>query len=119
MTDFLSMKGRLNRARYFLHELAISCVMFIITAQIGLATDGYRTGNLKAAALFMLIAGIGGSIIYTFQTVKRLHDLDRPGAHYWLLLIPIYNIYLTLVLHFKKGTAGPNHYGPDPLTTRA
>ena len=110
------MEGRLNRVRYFLHELAISGLMLIITTQIGLATNGYRTGNLKAAVLFMLIAGIGGGIIYAFQTVKRLHDLDRPGSHYWLLLIPFYNIYLTLVLHFKKGTEGPNTYGPDPLT---
>ena len=118
MTDFLSMTGRLNWLRYLLHELAISVIMFLVTMQIGLATDGYRTGNLKAAALFLLIAGIGASIIYAFQTVKRLHDLDRPGAHYWLLLIPFYNIYLTLLLHFKKGTHGPNHYGPDPLTAR-
>jgi len=110
------MKGRLNRLRYFLHELTISAIMFLVAMQIGLATDGYRTGNLKAAVLFLAIAGIVGSIIYAFQTVKRLHDLDRPGSHYWLLLIPFYNIYLTLILHFKKGTDGPNHYGPDPLT---
>jgi hypothetical protein len=47
--------------------------------------------------------------------VKRLHDLDRSGAHYWLLLVPLYNIYLALLLLFKKGTTGPNRFGPDPL----
>jgi len=50
-----------------------------------------------------------------FAAVKRLHDLERPGAHYWLLLIPVYNIYLALVLLFKRGTSGPNRYGDDPL----
>lgn len=118
MTDLLSTKGRMNRAKYFIHEMIISSLMYIVTAQIGLATDGYRTGNLKAAALFLLFGGTGLTIIYAFQTVKRLHDLDRPGSHYWLLLIPFYNIYLTVVLHLKKGTEGPNAYGPDPLTTR-
>jgi uncharacterized membrane protein YhaH (DUF805 family) len=115
MTDFLSMKGRLNRASYFLHEISIFGLMFVIITQIGLATDGYRTGNVGAAVLFLWIAGIGGNILYAIQTVKRLHDLDRPGSHYWLLLIPFYNIYLTLVLLFKKGTEGSNSYGPDPL----
>jgi len=109
----------MNRALYFMHEIVISSIMYITTTQIELATDGFRTGNLKAAALFLLIGGIGLTVIYAFQTIKRLHDLDRPGSHYWLLLIPFFNIYLTLVLHFKKGTEGPNSYGPDPLVTRS
>ena len=54
-------------------------------------------------------------IINAFAAVKRFHDLDRPGTHYWLLLIPFYNIYLGLVLLFEKGTVGDNKYGPDPL----
>jgi hypothetical protein len=29
--------------------------------------------------------------------------------------IPVYNIYLILMLFFKKGTEGPNEYGPDPV----
>jgi uncharacterized membrane protein YhaH (DUF805 family) len=118
MRDFLSMKGRLNRLRYFLHELVISGVVTIIVIGVGVATDGYRVGYPEAAGLFVLTVGIGASILYVFQAVKRLHDLDRPGSHYWLLLIPFYNIYLTLVLHFKRGTDGPNHYGPDPLSAR-
>ena len=50
-----------------------------------------------------------------FEVVKRLHDLDRPGTHYWYLLIPFYNIYLGLLLLFKRGTSGCNQYGDDPL----
>ena len=46
---------------------------------------------------------------------KRLHDLDRPGTDCWLFLIPIYGIYLGLLLLLAKGTEGDNQYGPDPL----
>jgi uncharacterized membrane protein YhaH (DUF805 family) len=99
-----------------LHEIALTGLTLIITAQIELSTDGYRTGNVKMALLFLFIGGIGLTVVYAFQTVKRLHDIDRPGTHYWLLLIPIYNIYLSILLHFKKGTEGPNAYGPDPLS---
>ena len=48
-------------------------------------------------------------------SIRRLHDLNRPGSHALLLFLPFYNIYLQLVLLFKKGTDGPNPYGPDPI----
>ena len=59
-----------------------------------------------------LIVGTVGSIA---QTVRRLHDLDRPGSHYFMLLIPLYNLYLSLVLTFQRGTVGTNRYGDDPV----
>jgi len=109
------MEGRLNRALYFLHELAIGVGWFVIVIAIVVL---WYPNDPEAAELVWYIVGIGANILIAFQIVKRLHDLDRPGSHYWLLLIPFYNIYLSWVLHFKKGTTGPNSYGPDPLTTR-
>lgn len=47
--------------------------------------------------------------------IRRLHDLERPGVHWLLLLIPFYNIYLGFVLLLQKGTEGPNRYGEDPV----
>jgi uncharacterized membrane protein YhaH (DUF805 family) len=58
---------------------------------------------------------VGGTWAALAITVKRLHDLGRPGWHWWLFFIPLYNIYLGLVLLFQRGTPGPNLYGPDPL----
>lgn len=55
----------------------------------------------------------------TCVTIQRLHDLNRPGSHWFLLLIPFYNIYLGLLLSFKKGTVGPNRFGEDPLASVA
>lgn len=54
-------------------------------------------------------------MLAAFPVVKRLHDLSRPGTHYWLLLIPLYGQYLGLVLLFQTGTRGPNEFGPDPI----
>ena len=47
--------------------------------------------------------------------VKRFHDLDYTGACYFLLFIPIVNIYFYIKLYFVKGSEGPNKYGSDPL----
>ena len=40
-------------------------------------------------------------------TIRRMHDVGKSG---WFMLIPIYNLVLTLT----EGNSGPNEYGPDP-----
>ncbi len=112
-----SMEGRYNRAKYFWVMVAISVVMQVVSFVIGMAI-GASGGDPATGGAVGLIVGIGGGVICAFPVVKRLHDLDRPGSHYWLLLIPIYNIYFGLLILFKKGTEGANKYGPDPLAEK-
>lgn len=114
MSGLFSMNGRYNRGRYFWTVFVMSLVLYALCFVLGLAIGSAGGGPAAAAGLSLFIT-IPGTVIIAFQVVKRLHDLDRPGSHYWLLLIPFYNIYLGLVILFKKGTAGENKYGPDPL----
>ena len=109
-----SMEGRYNRARYFWTVFVLSLVLYVVCLVLGRAI-GSAGGTPATGAVLSLLITIPGTVIIAFQYVKRLHDLDRPGSHYWLFLIPFYNIYLGLVLLFKKGTEGANKYGPDPL----
>jgi uncharacterized membrane protein YhaH (DUF805 family) len=112
MSELLSLDGRINRVRYFVRVLIITLI-----ADVGLgigAFGGHNIVGLLSGLLGGAIA-IAGVVIAAFQAVKRLHDLDRPSMHYWLLLIPFYNLYLALVLLLKKGTEGTNRFGPDPL----
>ena len=73
-----------------------------------------RTSGAEAAGSIGFVIGIGAAIIQAFLVVKRLHDLGKPGWQYFLMYVPLYNIYLGIVLLFVKGTAGPNEYGEDP-----
>jgi uncharacterized membrane protein YhaH (DUF805 family) len=75
--------------------------------------NGTELAFAMGLGIFFVIPGT--IIISALQIVKRLHDLGRPGTHYWLMLVPFYNLYLAWVLLFKKGTTGPNQYGNDPL----
>jgi uncharacterized membrane protein YhaH (DUF805 family) len=109
-----SMEGRYNRARYFWTAVALSVVASIAAVLLGFAV-GSSGGDPAAAQPLSLIISIPITIVIAFQVVKRLHDLNRPGSHYWLLLIPLYNIYFGLLILFKKGTEGDNQYGSDPL----
>ncbi len=54
-------------------------------------------------------------ILSYMNSIKRAHDLDKPG---WIVigfLIPVVDIILAIYLLFFKGTDGPNQYGDDPL----
>jgi len=112
IADLFSFEGRANRAWYFWHILlddlaivtavAIFILLFVVTGSPIFVLPGVGAA----------VAGLWGGIAIT---VKRLHDLDRPGWHWFLLGVPLYNIYLGLVLLFARGTWGENQFGLDPL----
>ena len=111
--DLFSTQWRANRSWYLWHILLDDLVM--ITASLGLITLGVVTGLplVILPVVGVVAAGIWAGVCIT---IKRLHDLNRPGWHWWLLAIPFYNFYLGLVLLFQKGTQGANQFGRDPLS---
>jgi uncharacterized membrane protein YhaH (DUF805 family) len=115
LVDLFTFEGRANRAWYFWQTLldgfAIT-VLAVVLVMVGVAV-GSPFGFLVVPPLLSVV--VGGSWTGIAITVKRLHDLGRPGWHWWLLFIPLYNIYLGLVLLLQRGTPGQNLYGPDPL----
>jgi uncharacterized membrane protein YhaH (DUF805 family) len=113
MKELFSMKGRFNRQRYFATGLVLTLIMYGLAFVLGFAIGMAGVDPSFATAVSYLISVIG-IVIWAFLVVKRLHDLGKPGWHYWLMYIPLYNIYLSLVLLFTKGVAGPNQYGEDP-----
>ena len=128
MENLLSMQGRLNRAGYWGRVLIIGCVTvganFLVGAVTGLMGRGATqaadvVGLLISASVVGLFIVTTGNVIAAFPTVRRLHDLDRPSWHFWLLFVPFYGLWLAILVMFKKGTNGPNQYGADPLTARA
>lgn len=112
LKKYFAFEGRINRAKYF----GISFLLGLIYLPFCIFCIIYQfLDNILVLLLFIGLSIIVG-IVQICITVQRFHDIERPGTHYWLLLIPIYNIYLSFVLLFKKGTDGPNEYGEDPLS---
>ncbi len=113
MKELFSMKGRIGRGRFFLNGI-ISTVVLI--AFIGLGV--MLRDSMKNDTLLIIFAIIGFAYMIPVEicdTVKRFHDLDRPGSHYFLLMIPFYGLFLSFVLLLQKGTEGSNRFGEDPL----
>jgi uncharacterized membrane protein YhaH (DUF805 family) len=114
--ELFSSEGRANRAWYFWHVLLDDLVIitaFIILMVVGVATE---SALVFLPMIGVVIAGLWAAIAIT---VKRLHDINRPGWHWFLLIIPIYNIVLGLQLLFQRGTDGANQFGHDPLRVQA
>ena len=62
--------------------------------------------------LFLLI----GSLIPTLAAqVRRLHDIDKEGRDFFVLLLPIVGPIFLFMWCCRRGTVGDNRYGPDPL----
>ena len=48
------------------------------------------------------------------QMCKRFHDKGESGLRILMLLIPLYNIYVLIMLFFEDGEPYENDYGKDP-----
>ena len=114
MKSLLSTQGRLSRAGYFWKGLAASGLFYAGILLSLLLNSKIAESNMLPLSFWLML---GISALYGgISTVKRLHDLDRPGWHYWLLYIPLYSFYLGFILTFRAGTPGANTYGENPVT---
>jgi uncharacterized membrane protein YhaH (DUF805 family) len=113
MTSLFSMRGRISRREYITISLVISLVSYIFVAAIGwisaASDEGFRDTTLLGVIVF-----IASTLVQAFYSVRRLHDLGRPGHDVFLLLVPFYNIYFSLILCFTRGSGDENEYGPAP-----
>lgn len=111
MKELFSMQGRVNRQKYFFIQLAVA---FIASAFSVGFLYGFAGAGEQATTAAAMVIGVVSGIVWSFLVVKRLHDLGKPGWHFWLLYVPFYGIYLAFVLLFAKGAAAPNQFGEDP-----
>lgn len=105
-----SPRGRLNRLKFFYMQLISSFAMVItFTAQIFV----FMSASPLKEILSLLVLPVNALIcvVQVFATVRRFHDIDEPGIHYLFLLIPFYNIYISLKLLFKSSAEEYNDYG--------
>ncbi len=117
-TKFFSWQGRIGRLRYFGGLMAVyigvpAIWAFLIVVFMQLPLTESAKEIIPMIASILAAAGMIG--LNVILAVKRIHDLDRPRKHAWLLLVPLYNIYFGLMLLYQKGSFGDNRFGPDPV----
>lgn len=110
ISRFARFSGRASRAEYWYFFLAVLLLNVVLTL-LGLVFSESVLGDLmellsSVFLLFVLIPSISIG-------VRRLHDVNRSGWWYWLILVPLVGPLVLLYWAIQAGDAGGNAYG-DP-----
>jgi uncharacterized membrane protein YhaH (DUF805 family) len=107
-TNYVNFKGRAIRSEFWYWNLFVFLVG--IGAQIidfaFLGNDSVSTPLSDLWELFTFLPALA-------FIVRRLHDTDHSGWWVLLLLVPLIGFIVLLVWCCRRGTVGPNRFGPD------
>jgi uncharacterized membrane protein YhaH (DUF805 family) len=110
LTRYATFAGRARRAEYWwfaLFNLLASLALSVLDAlAFGFGSVGLLS-TLFSLAIFLPSVSV---------LVRRLHDTGRSGWWFWISLVPLIGTLILIVWLATPGEAGPNDYGPDPLT---
>jgi len=120
LKNYATLSGRARRKEYWMFAL-FNLIFLIVAAVIDnvlgttFKTDSflYPSGHFPYGWVY-LVYGLVVFIPGVAVAVRRLHDQDKSGWYFWVVLIPIAGAIWILVLLCTEGTIGDNKYGPDP-----
>jgi len=101
--------GRASRAEFWWFQL----FNFLGTFATGFL-DGLIAGTNGGVAVLSAIWALALLLPSISVLVRRLHDIDRTGWWFWIMLLPMIGMIVLLVFTLIRGTEGPNRYGPSP-----
>jgi uncharacterized membrane protein YhaH (DUF805 family) len=107
---FFRLSGRVSRAAYFLSSLLLGMIPAFFFYQVMRYPEG--SPGSQGWALCFLVTFIASLWSHIALSVKRLHDVDRPGIIAVALFVPIVSIIAFIALCLLAGSLGPNRYGP-------
>lgn len=119
---YATFKGRALRSEYWWWTLAI--ILIATAAQIVdisfLATQVHMMRGPGAFSVehngpLSTIVTLATIIPNLAVTVRRLHDSDMSGWWFFIVFVPLLGMLFFLYLLIRRGTDGPNRFGPDPL----
>ena len=131
---YFSFKGRTRRRSFLFGVLTpfiiISLIIACVFAYFVANPDApYHFPEPMIGTIAIALVGIASIWIHAAICVKRLHDMNLTGWWYLLYYLAVaLSVYLTqkaglvfllsiIVLSLRRGTQGPNRFGPDPLET--
>jgi len=135
---FICFEGRISRQTFWI-GMVIVTVAEIFGHLIAEAIQGDRLSAIVDLAftypefavavkrahdrnlpLWLLIVFFGGGALLDLLTVLQLTgDTEQPSLLSLMIAVPftVLGLALLIELGFRRGTIGPNQYGPDPIAS--
>jgi len=110
LKNYATFTGRARRKEYwmfFLFNMIFALVAWVLD---------FIIGTYFVLYLVYLLAILVPSIAVA---VRRLHDIGKSGAWYFIIFVPLIGVIWLFVLLVTDGTAGDNQYGPSPKAAPA
>ena len=112
LTKYATFSGRASRSEFWWFALANIIVQILATIIDSAILHSDKPAVAGLLSLALLIPGLAVSI-------RRLHDIGKSGWNLLWAFLPLIGIILLLVWYCKKGDAGDNAHGSDPLAGTA
>ena len=113
-SNYANFHGRARRSEYWFFTLFVVVLMIVFEALLSIAKASGSPALMLIVSLPALIFDLGILLPILAINVRRLHDIDRSGWWYFLLLVPIVGYIVWLIWFCTPGTIGPNRFGEDP-----
>jgi uncharacterized membrane protein YhaH (DUF805 family) len=105
LTKYVDFSGRARRSEYWWFALALFVVSLVVSLFGSVVHARTILSDLFSLAVFLPSLAV---------SVRRLHDTDRSGWWYLLVLIPVVGWIILIVFMCLDSGRGANRYGPSP-----
>ena len=112
LIKYFDFSGRARRLEFWSYTLFFNVFVFMFLGYLDDMTGMYD--SKMGLGLFQGIFSLLTFIPSVAVTVRRLHDTNRSGWWYPVILIPIIGWLWGLVVLCLNGTSGDNRFGKNP-----
>lgn len=109
--NYTNFSGRARRKEYWMFLLFNILIIFALVFISGFISEvlGSDAGSFIIGAYILFII-----IPHFAVVVRRLHDIGKSGAYWFVRFIPIIGVFWLLFLLVEDSAVGNNNYGPNP-----
>ena len=113
---YVKFDGRASRSAYWWWALFVFIVGIVANVLDGVfGLQQFREFNGQMYAAGGVISGIATLALLLPNlsvTIRRLHDTDRSGWWWFIVIFPVIGWIIYLYFMIARGTPGPNRFGP-------
>ena len=114
LSKYATFSGRASRPEFWwwvLFMVLLNIATGIVDAAFIAPTLGFEPYEELAGQPLSLLVGLALLLPNISVSVRRLHDIDRSGWWYLIILIPFIGVLVVIYWAVQTGTSGSNRFG--------